>query len=124
MLGRVLLVEDNEHLRDIFAALIQYAGYETVVAASGTEALRKAVSASPGLILLDLDLPDIPGHDVAQQLRKTRRCAQIPIIGCSAFNSVDERKKALRAGMVDYLEKPISPDELRKTIQRFLPKSP
>lgn len=123
MVRTVFLVEDNEHLRKIFAALIQSAGYETVVAASGTEALQRAGSANPGLILLDLDLPDMSGHEVARQIRKTRACARIPIIGCSAFNSVDERQKVMRSGMVDYLEKPVSPAELRKSIQRFFPKS-
>lgn len=118
--GRVLVVEDNEHLRRIIPSFLQLLGYVTIVAANGAEAIEKAISAKPDLILLDLNLPDMVGHAVARAIRKNRLSAHIPIIGCSAYSTADERDEALRAGMVDYLQKPISSERFKETIERFI----
>ena len=123
MLGRVLVVEDNEYLRTILASLVQLLGYDVLVAASGREAVEKAVSEKPGLVLLDLDLPDIAGHDVARKIKENPVSAKIPVLGCSAFSVGDERQKALEAGMLEYLQKPIATEQLRKSIERHIRKS-
>ena len=83
MLGRVLVVEDNKHLRAILASLVQLLGYEVLVAATGKEAIEKAASEKPGLILMDLDLPDIAGQDVARKIREDPVLRKIPILVCS-----------------------------------------
>ena len=119
-LGRILVVEDNKDLRMILASLLQLIRYEAIVAESGKEALEKAVTTDPDIILLDLNLPDVPGVEVARQIRKNPASANIPIVGCSAFSAGDEREDALTAGMVEYLQKPISTDQLSKTIERFI----
>jgi len=121
--GRVLVVEDNEHLRSIIASILHVLGYSIIVAENGAEAIEKAISAKPDIILLDLDLPDMTGHSVARTIRKNRLSAHIPIIGCSAYSTGDETDKALRAGMVDYLQKPISSDRFKETLERFISRS-
>ena len=83
----VLIVEDNEHQRNIYASILRLSGYEIVEAASGTEAIEKAASDQPHLILLDLVLPDMNGIEVARSIKRNQRSAHIPIIGCSAFSS-------------------------------------
>ena len=120
--GRVLVVEDQEHLLRIFCNLLHLFGYETITAETGEEALQKATGAVPDLILMDLNLPDISGDKVAVQIKQDPRVADVPIIGCSAFSVGDEKEKALQAGMVDYLQKPISSSQLRESVKRFIRK--
>ena len=100
----ILIVEDNDHLRIILATIVERLGYHTIVAGTGAEALAKAASGKPDLILLDLDLPDMIGTQVAYHLRHDPACGAFPIIGCSAYSARDERQRALQAGMVDYLK--------------------
>ena len=80
MAKSVLIVEDNEHQRNIYASILRFSGYEVVEAASGTEAIEKAASDQPHLILLDLVLPDMNGIDVARSVKRNQRSAHIPII--------------------------------------------
>jgi CheY-like chemotaxis protein len=116
----VLIVDDNEYLREIFAAILRFSGYEIVEAASGTEAIEKAASAKPHLILLDLALPDMNGIDVARSIKRNQRSTHIPIIACSAFSTGEEREDSLAAGIVDYLQKPISSQVLKAKIEKFI----
>jgi two-component system cell cycle response regulator DivK len=120
MAKSVLIVEDNEHLRNIYASILRFSGYEIVEAESGTEAIEKAASAQPRLILLDLNLPDMPGIDVARSIKRHQRSAHIPIIGCSAFSIGEERENSLAAGMVDYLQKPFPSQVLKAKIEEFI----
>lgn len=116
----VLIVEDNHHLREILAAILRTSGYAVSEAATAREAIVKAVSANPNLILLDLDLPDMKGTAAAQVIRKNSTTAHIPIIGCSAFLGTEWREEALRAGMVDYLLKPVSAAVIKEKIEEFI----
>ena len=120
MAKSVLIVEDNEHLRNIYASILRFSGYEIVEAESGTEAIEKAASAQPRLILLDLNLPDMPGIDVAQSIKRHQRSAHIPIIACTAFSTTAEREEALRAGIIDYLQKPFPSHVLKAKIEEFI----
>ena len=120
MAKTVLVVEENEHLRHIVARVLRFYGYETVEAASGAEAIKKAASAQPNLILLDLNLPDFTGIDVARLIKANRRSSHIPIIACSAFSKGEERDESLGAGMVDYLQKPIPSQLLKTSIEKFI----
>src|SRR6266568_970801 len=81
----VLIVDDNDYLREIFSSILRFSGYEIVEAESGAEAIEKAAAAKPHLILLDLALPDMNGIDVARSIKRNQRSAHIPIIVCSAF---------------------------------------
>jgi len=117
---KILIVDDNEHLRQILASILRFSGYEISEAATGTQAIEKAVSTKPNLILLDLDLPDMTGADAAQAICKDQRTAGIPIVGCSAFLGLEWREVALRAGMVDYLEKPVHAATIRTKIEKFV----
>ena len=121
MSGRVLIVEDNEHLRTILASLVTYWGYQAVPAENGAQAIEKVFSTLPDLVLLDLTLPDMSGHAVARAISAI--CAHIPIVGCSAHSADDEGENARRAGMIAYLQKPIHAKDFDETIKRFLRQS-
>lgn len=73
---------------------MRFSGYDIVEANSGGEAIEKAASAQPGLILLDLNLPDMKGLDAARSIRKNQRTAHIPVIVCSAFGEKRARRSA------------------------------
>ena len=120
MAKSVLIVEDNEHQRNIYASILRFSGYEVVEAASGADAIEKAASALPHLILLDLVLPDMNGIDVARSVKRNQRSAHIPIIVCSAFSTGEEKEDSLSAGVVDYLRKPISSQVLKAKIEKFI----
>ncbi len=120
MAKTVLIVDDNDHLRDILASILRFSGYETVEAGTGGEAIRQALGAKPSLILLDLDLPDIRGLDVAKKMKATKAIAHIPIVACSASSGREWRDEALRAGMVEYLQKPIHFSAMKEIIDKFI----
>jgi len=101
MAKSVLIVDDNEHLRRILATFLQSRGYEISEAASGHEAIATAIAMKPNLILLDLTL-------------------HVPIIGCSAYFGSELRQEALRAGMADYLQKPISAAEIESIVEQLI----
>ena len=120
MTKKILIVDDNEHLRQLLASILRFSGYEISEAATGTQAIEKAVSAKPNLILMDIDLPDITGADAAQAIRKDPRTAHIPIVGCSAHLGWEFREAALRAGMIDFLVKPLDATVIRAKIEEFI----
>ena len=118
----ILIVEDNEHLQQILGSIIEFFGYRTLVASTGAQAIQIAITAKPDLILLDLDLPDLTGEAVARKITRNPVSSHIPIIACSAFSGDVERERALRAGMVDYLQKPITAEILQAQIAKFISK--
>ena len=118
---RILIVEDRDDSRTILVALLtRLCGYETIEAANGAEAVEKAASEKPDLILMDLDLPDISGIDAAKAVKENPDTAHIPIIAQTAWSSRQWRGKVLKVGMVDYLEKPVSLDLMKATIEKFI----
>ena len=119
MAKKILIVEDDEDLRKMLVSILQF-DYEVSEAATGTEAIEKAVFAKPNLIILDLELPDMFGVVVAHAIREEPKTACIPIIGWSAYIGWEYRKAALDAGMVDYLEKPVHLDTIREKIEEYL----
>jgi DNA-binding response OmpR family regulator len=70
----VLIVEDNEHLRQILASILRFSGYEILEARTGAQAIEKALAAKPNLILLNLDLPDMTGKATARAIKKLDDC--------------------------------------------------
>jgi two-component system cell cycle response regulator DivK len=121
MSNRILVVEDRDDLRTILVSILRrFCGYETIEAANGAEAIEKAVSEKPDLILMDLDLPDISGIDAAKAVKENPTTAHIPIVAQTAWSSRQWKGKVLRTGMVDYLEKPVSMELMKATIEKFI----
>ena len=113
----VLIVDDNEKNLRLARDVLRAGGLRTIEAASGAAGIALAAERMPDVILLDLQLPDMDGTDVARELRKEARTAQIPVVALSARPYAGDRERLLAAGFVGYLEKPIDvaafPDQVR-----------
>jgi CheY-like chemotaxis protein len=116
---KVLIVEDNRYLREILASILHSSGYVIMEAATGLQGIEIALAEQPTLILLDLDLPDITGIETARVLKENPLTTDIPIIACSAMSGSEWRDVALRAGIVDYLQKPISLAIIKAKIEQY-----
>jgi two-component system KDP operon response regulator KdpE len=113
-LGTVLVVDDEPRIHRLLTRSLAASGYSTLHADRGGEALRLAAMRSPNVILLDLRLPDIDGHEV---LKKLREFTNAPIIIISGRTRESEKVKALDAGADDYVEKPFQLAELLARIR-------
>jgi two-component system cell cycle response regulator DivK len=121
MTKKILVVEDLDDSRTILVTILRRLwGYETIEAANGKEAIEKAISEKPDLILMDLDLPDISGIDAASAVKENPETTHIPIIAQTAWSSRQWKSKVLKIGMADYLEKPVSIELMKATIERFI----
>jgi DNA-binding response OmpR family regulator len=113
----VLVVDDEVRIRDLVRRYLEHEGHQVLTAGSGAEALESARRTALDLIVLDLRLPDIPGEDVAAEIRRT---SDVPILMLTA--KVDERDRihGLEVGADDYVTKPFSPRELVLRITAIL----
>ncbi len=115
---RVLLVEDNEVNRKVVLRLLEKLHLTVEVATNGIEAVQKATTNAYDLILMDCQMPEMDGYEATRQLRA--QGVRIPIIALTANALQGDREQCLLAGMDDYLSKPIKPDELKRTLARWL----
>lgn len=111
---KVLVVDDDAHIRDVVSFTIRRAGFEVLEAADGREALHIADSDAPDLILLDILMPELEGIEVC---RAIRRNSNVPILFLSSKDRVVDRVVGLDAGGDDYMTKPFSPRELLARVQ-------
>jgi CheY-like chemotaxis protein len=118
---RLLLVEDNELNRDMLSRRLHRAGYTTLIAVDGAEALAVIEAEKPSLVLLDMNLPVIDGWTVCQRVRANPDLADTPIIALTAHAMTADREKALAAGCDDYATKPIDFPALITKIHKLLP---
>ncbi|WP_119421257.1 response regulator [Desertibaculum subflavum] len=116
----ILVVEDNILNLKLFGDLLHAHGYRTLLSRKGDEGLELARRHRPDLILLDLQLPEISGLEVASLLRADAELARIPVIAVSAFTLMADLDRLLGAGCNAYCQKPISADELLTTVRRLL----
>jgi CheY-like chemotaxis protein len=118
--ARILLVEDDPLLRHAFVLLLEANGYRVGEAGTAKDAIAKATTEQPDLILLDLGLPDASGLDVARALRKEEPLLLTPIIALTGRVGPDEKAACIEAGCTSYLAKPIEPKTLMKRLAEFL----
>jgi two-component system response regulator ResD len=117
--GTVLVVDDEPTIAEVVSRYLQRAGYRTVIAADGQEALAAAGERWPDLVVLDLMLPQIDGLEVMRRLREHDR-GRVPIILLTAKGEESDRIVGLRLGADDYVVKPFSPAELVARVDAVL----
>jgi two-component system phosphate regulon response regulator PhoB len=110
--GLVLIVDDERDLRTLLEFNLRQAGWRTAQAESGAEALARARTLKPNVIVLDLNLPDVSGIDVCRLLREDPDTRDLPILMLTARSTEEDRVQGLTVGADDYLPKPFSLREL------------
>jgi two-component system cell cycle response regulator DivK len=125
MAKNVLCIEDNPDNMLLVKRVLEARGYVVLEARNGTEGLNMAESQKADLILLDINLPDIDGYEVARRLRASakHKLVYIPIIAITANALRGDAERALEAGCDVYMSKPISIRELWARVEAFLPSS-
>ena len=119
----ILVVEDEEDLRDIVIYNLERDGYKTVGVESGEEGLERAIALRPDLVILDLMLPGMNGMDVCRQLKQADDTKAIPIIMASAKGEEADIVSGLELGADDYVTKPFSPRILLARVRSVLRRS-
>ena len=115
----ILLVEDNDVNREMLRRRLQRRGYEVKEAMDGQEAMDKAQTEHPSIILMDMSLPVIDGWEATTRLKNDPATHDIPVIGLTAHAMVEDRQKALNAGCDEYATKPVEFEKLLATIERL-----
>ena len=116
----VLVIEDEADIRSFASRVLELEGYRVLQAENGDEGLRLVRESRIVLVLLDLRLPDCDGWSVLEQLRSEPELSLIPVVVFTASAALSQKGRALAAGAIDYLVKPLSAAALRKAIARIL----
>ncbi len=120
MPATLLIVDNDVHVRKLLEVLLRGQGYQTLTAGSGKEALAMVMQHAPDLILLDIQMPDMDGYEVARHFKGSSATANIPIIMLSAQSDQKARIAGLEAGAEDFLGKPIVSTELWLRVRNLL----
>jgi two-component system cell cycle response regulator DivK len=115
---RVLLVEDNEDNRIIYATALRYAGYEVIEAVTGTEGVHHARTSKPDIILMDISVPELDGWEATSLLKADPATKHIPVIAVTAHALPGDEERSVAVGCDGYLAKPITPAALIKEVDR------
>jgi len=116
----ILIIDDTEDNREVYVQFFRHQGWRVSAAEDGIEGLRLASEELPSLIVLDLGLPKMDGWQVAEHLKANAATRHIPIIACTGHSGVELKKRALAAGVVDYVIKPCLPADLVARVKRHL----
>lgn len=117
---RILVADDEPHIRQILRFTLERAGYQVFLAADGEEALKQAAELKPNLVLLDVMMPKVDGYEVCRKMRQDFTLNQIPVIMLSARGEQRDRVAGLEGGANDYLVKPYSNEELLLRVRNVL----
>lgn len=117
---RILVVDDNADAATSLSTLLQLFGHRTRVALSGRQALREAQDFRPDGVLLDIELPDMDGWQVAQSLRATTWGADCVLLALTGLNSAPDRQRSREAGFDGHLVKPVRPEALVRQLAGLL----
>ena len=118
--ARVLVVEDNDRNRKLVRAVLEHAGYEVVEAATGEQGVTTAVQDSPDLVLMDVQLPGIDGHEALRLLRDEPATHHLPVVAVTAFAMPGDEARALEEGFDGYIKKPVNVRSLVEQVRAHL----
>jgi DNA-binding response OmpR family regulator len=114
---RIVVIDDEASVQDVVRGYLERDGYLVYVAGNGRDGLAVAERTKPGLVVLDLMLPDVAGEEICREIRSR---SDVPILMLTAKASEDERVEGLALGADDYLTKPFSPRELVARVRAIL----
>jgi two-component system cell cycle response regulator DivK len=123
MKPKILVIEDNEQNLYLTTFILEAHGYEVVPARDGRAGIELARQVKPVLILLDIQLPEMDGYAVAQELKDCPELDDVPIVAVTSYAMVGDRERILAAGCTGYIEKPIDPETFLDQVEEHMPSS-
>jgi len=117
---RILIVDDDLQVQKLLTVVLSSKKYETETASSGFEAGAKVVKFNPGLIILDLFMPEMSGFEVCKQIKKDSETSHIKILVLTGYDNKENREKIMKAGADDYIAKPVEKDVLLRYVEDLL----
>jgi CheY-like chemotaxis protein len=119
---RVLIVDDNEDAANSLAMLLKLGGHETASVYTAADALTRAPTFKPDVVLLDIGLPGMDGYEVAQQMRELPGLRDIRLVAVTGYGRSEDRIRAREAGFDDHLVKPVDYAVLELTLAGIRPR--
>jgi pilus assembly protein CpaE len=120
MAKKILVVDDDVKTVKLVGLVLDRKGYDIIAARTGEQALEKALTEAPDLVVLDVMMPDIDGYEVSRRLRADPETADVPILMFTAKAEVQDKVAGFEAGADDFLTKPIHPQELTSRVEALL----
>ena len=121
-MDKILIIEDEAHLREEVASTLKYENFEVLEAENGNQGLKMAIEKKPNLILCDILMPGMDGYEVFNEIKKTLP-AQIPFIFITALDKRTKRRQGMEMGADDFLIKPFTREELLNSVKARLKKT-
>jgi two-component system cell cycle response regulator DivK len=121
--ARILYIEDDPGNRMLVRRILEAEGFSIMEATDGSAGLEIAAQMHPDLILLDINLPEIDGYDLAKRFRDTPGLQRVPILAITANVMKGDRERTLEAGCDGYIQKPIDVDQLPEQVKTALQKN-
>ncbi len=118
---KICIIEDNEKNLYLIKYLLEMSGFQVIYAMNGLDGIELVEHENPDMVLLDIQLPEMNGYEVAQRLRKLEGKANTPIIAVTSYAMPGDKEKALAAGCTGYIEKPINPETFIDDVKRYIP---
>ena len=122
-MAKILVADDDRDVRELSIFTLRFAGHEVLGASNGEEAINQAKVNNPDLILMDVRMPKMNGYDACKVLKSDPNTSSIPVVFLSARAQESEVQAGLNVGAVDYILKPISPDQLTERVKFHLQKA-
>ena len=113
---RILIVDDNRDAADSLAMLLEIGGHEATAVYSAQDALQRAAEFRPAVILLDIGLPEIDGHEVARRIRGMPELRDVRLVALTGYGQEEDRRRTRDAGFDHHLVKPVDLEELERTL--------
>ena len=117
---KVLVIDDNKKNRYLISFLLEKDGFEVIMATNGFEGMEAAKKQQVDLIIMDIKMPKMDGHETTRRIRRLKRYKSIPIIALTSYAMMEDREKAIKAGCTGYMSKPITPETFISEIKKFL----
>jgi CheY-like chemotaxis protein len=118
--GTILVAENEATNRHLMEQILRIAGYDTLTATNGREALDMLATGHADLVLVDISMPVLDGYRTLALLREQPAHATLPVVAVTAHATPEDRQRALRSGFTEYLTKPFRPRDLLRLVERLL----
>lgn len=118
--GTILVAENEATNRHLMEQILRIAGYDTLTATNGREALEMLETGHADLVLVDISMPVLDGYQTLALLREQSAHATLPVVAVTAHATPEDRQRALRSGFTEYLTKPFRPRDLLRLVERLL----